>query len=283
MSARVALAQGPRDRFIERIRVIRERIDRLPEDAVAQVLAELDQVRRRVLVELAGAEGFEGFRRRELLARIEAVIDDFQARYQTAVAPAQREAVALGRAVILEPTVQAGLPFGAPELPRRLVEAALDFQADLIQGLTEEARHRVSQAIRLGALEGKSPFEVMQAVGRSLRSPGAFASVAARAEAITRTELGRLQSIAAAATLVETKQLVPELLKQWRHSGAIDFRVTHKLADGETREVEDDFEIAPAPGRPRERLRYPRDPRASAANTVNCGCLVLPFKADWPA
>jgi len=37
VSARVALAQGPRDRFIERIRVIRERIDRLPEDAVAQV------------------------------------------------------------------------------------------------------------------------------------------------------------------------------------------------------------------------------------------------------
>lgn len=283
MIARVRLASTPQDRFIARIDAIRARIDRLPDEAVRAALEELNTVRRRVLVELAGAEGFDAYRMRELLGRIERVVAGFEDQYQLVIDPYQQEAATLGRALIAEPVVQAGLTLGVPEISRRLVEATVDFQADLIGGLTDDARRRVTQAIRLGAIEGKSVFEVMQQVGRSLTDSGAFASIAARAEAITRTELGRIQSVAADATLEESKRLVPDLLKQWKHSGAIDFRVTHKLADGETREVEDTFDIAPRPDAPREPMRYPRDPRGSAANTVNCGCLVLPFKADWPA
>lgn len=283
MTGRVRLASTPQDRFVERVEAIRARLDRLPDAALRAAMEELEAIRQRVLGELVGAEGFEAFRLRELTTRLERVLDAFAERYQTAVAPYQREAVTLGRALVSEPMVQSGLTLGVPEIPRRLVEAALDYHADLIQGVSQDARRRITQSLRLGAIEGKSPFEVMRDVAGSLRRPGPFASIAARAEAITRTELGRLQSIASDGALGEAKRLVPDLLKQWAHSGAIDFRVTHKLADGATREVDDDFEIAPKPGLPKERLRYPRDPRASAANTVNCGCLVLPFKADWPA
>lgn len=281
--ARVRLASTPQDRFAERLDAIRARIDQLPEAAVREALGELDRIRRRVLVELAQAEGWDAVRLRSLIARVERVMEEFQARYQGVIEPFQREAIGLGRALVAEPVVWGGLTFAVPEIPRRLVEAAQDFQADLIQGLTDDATRRITQTLRLGALEGRSPFEVMQQVGAALDRPGPFASIAARAEAITRTEIGRLQAIAADATLQESKALVPDLQKQWRHSGAIDFRVTHKLADGEVREVDDAWAIAPRPGLPREALRYPRDPRASAANTVNCGCLVLPFKADWPA
>lgn len=284
MIARVALASTPRDRFLERIERIRARIDQLPEDAVRDVLQELDAIRRRVLAELAQAEGFEAHRMRQLTARIEDVVDRFGERYQSAIAPHQQEAIALGRAVAAEPLVASGLTYGVPlAIPRRLVEAALDFSADLVGGLTDDARRRISQAIRLGAIEGKSPFEIMRAVAGSLEAPGAFASITARAEAITRTEVGRLQAIAAQATLEEAQRLVPDLKKQWKHSGAIDARVTHLAYDGTVREIEEFYELAPKPGTPREALLYPRDPRGSAANTVNCGCLSLPFKADWPA
>lgn len=281
--ARVRLASTPQDRFLERIEAIRARIDRLPEDAVRVALEELDAVRRRVLGELASAEGFEAHRLRQLTARLERVVDGFAERYQVAVAPYQAEAVTLGRSLVVEPLVRSGLTYGVPEIPRRLVEAALDFQADLIGGLTDDAVRRITQSIRLGTVEGKSPFEIMRDVAGSLESRGAFASIAARAETITRTEVGRVQAIASQATLEESVRLVENLLKQWKHSRAIAGRVTHQLYDGETREVHDFYDVAPRPNAPREQLMYPRDPRGTAANTANCGCLSLPFVADWPA
>lgn len=286
--ARVTLASTPRDRFLRRIETIRVRIDRLPEDAVGQVLQELESLRRRVLGELAGAEGFPAVRLEALAGRIERVMGEFEARYGRAIAPFQEESVLLGRALIAQPIVEAGLTFGVPETPRRLVEAAQGFQADLIKGLSQDATRRVTQAIRLGALEGKSVFEVMGDVAGSLKRPGPFASIAARAEAITRTELLRLSSIAQDATLREAKALVPQLKKQWERSGNPRGRPTHQLpepngAHGQVREVEEFFEVRPAPGKSAEALLYPRDPRGSAANTVNCGCLSLPFKEDFPA
>jgi hypothetical protein len=210
-------------------------------------------------------------------------MDEFALRYAVALEPFQRESIALGRELIVQPVVQSGLTFGVPEIPRRLVEAALDYHADLISGLADSAKAQVSQAIRLGALEGKSLFEVMRQVAGSLTEPGPFASIAARAEAITRTELGRLQAIAGQASLEETARLVPDLLKQWKHSGNPAGRPTHMLADGQTREVSDFFEVRASAQRPTEQLLYPRDPRGTAANTVNCGCLSVPFRADWPA
>ncbi len=283
IGAHVALASTPQDRFTERLETIRRRIDRLPDEAARTVLEELDGVRRRVLAELAGAEDFQAHRLGQLVGRLEGVMEDFATRYDVAIAPFQRESVQLGRALVSEPIVQGGLAVGVPEIPRRLIEATIDYQADLVQGLTQDATRRITQALRLGTIRGESPFEVMRSVAGSLRSPGPFASIAARAEAITRTELARIQAVASQATLEESKRLVPDLLKQWQHSGNPNGRPTHMLADGQTREVDDFYEIRPAANKPIERLLYPRDPRASAANSVSCGCLSLPFKADWPA
>jgi hypothetical protein len=281
--ARVALASTPQERFAERIEAIAARIDRLPDEAARAALDELEGLRRRVIGALASSEGFQADRLRQLTARIEGVMEDFATRYAVAIEPFQRTAVQLGRAAVVDPLVQSGLALGVPEIPRRLVEATLDYQADLIKGLTQDGTRRITQAIRRGAIEGRSVFEVMQDVAGSLEDAGPFASIAARAEAITRTELARLQAVAGQASLEESKRLVPDLLKQWKHSGNPRGRVAHMLADGQTREVEEFYEVAPAPGKPVERLLYPRDPRASAANSVMCGCLSLPFKADWPA
>jgi hypothetical protein len=284
IGVRVALASTPQDRFVARIEAIRARIDQLPDAAVRAALEELEGIRRRVLAELAThAEGLDAYRLRQLTERLAGVMDEFSERYQVALAPYQADAAALGRSLVAEPLVHSGLTFGVPEIPRRLVEATVDFQADLIQGLTDDARRKITQAIRLGAIEGKSPFEIMRAVAGSLEGPGAFASIAARAEAITRTEIKRVQAVAGQATLEASKRLVPDLQKQWKHSGAINGRVTHRLYDGTVREVEDFYEVAPRPSAPREQLLYPRDPRGSAANTVQCGCDSLPYKADWPA
>lgn len=287
-TARVTLASTPRDRFLERIEAIRQRIDKLPDDAVKAALDELDAVRRRVLGELAGAEGFPAVRMEQLAGRVEDVMGEFASRYDVAIRPFQATAAGLGRQLAVAPVIEAGLTFGVPEIPRRLVEAARGFQADLISGLTDEGTRKITQAIRLGAIEGKSVWEVMQEVAGSLTRPGPFASIAARAEAITRTELGRLQAIAGQASLEETKRLVPDLQKQWQHSGNPRGRVAHMLndpagANGQVRNVDELFEVKPALGKPAEGLLYPRDPRGSAANTVNCGCLSLPYKAEWPA
>jgi len=62
----------------------------------------------------------------------------------------------LGRALVAEPVLHAGLTFGLPEVPRRLVEAIEGYQAELVSGLSRSAAIAITQALRRGALEGRN-------------------------------------------------------------------------------------------------------------------------------
>ncbi len=54
-------------------------------------------------------------------------------------------------------------------------------------------------------------------------------------------------------------------------------RLAHKLsvedggANGQIRNVNEDFDVAG------EQLAYPRDPKGSPENTINCHCVMKPF------
>ena len=128
-------------------------------------------------------------------------------------------------------------------------------------------------------------YEASQVVAGSLTGTATFGSIAARAEAITRTELGRIQSVATQGSLRDLQQQVPDLQKQWMHSGnAGPYRRTgHIVANGQVRDVDETFQVAEIAGGEQEALLYPRDPSASPRNTINCGCVSVPFRAAWAA
>jgi hypothetical protein len=275
----------PAARFLAAVDAIRREIDHLPESVVRAILADLDAARRQVLGEIAGAEPgtFAAHRLAALEQRLADVMARFVEKYDAAVVPVEGAIFDAGAALVATPLQHAGLTLGTPVLSRRLLEAAQTYRASLITGATDEAVHAISQALRLGALRGESVPEIAAGVAGHLTGPGPFGTLAARAEAITRTELGRVQAIATQAALVDAQQRLPDLQKEWRHSANVGrwARLGHIEAGGQVVDVGASFHIRPAPGLAYEDLEYPRDPRASAKNTVRCGCLALPYRAAW--
>jgi hypothetical protein len=274
----------PADRFAAQIRAIQASIDRLPDPVVRDVLRGLDALRRQVLAQIAGLDpGFARLRLRDFEANLRDLMARYTAFYGDAVAPAQAAIYEAGTALAAAPAVQAGLVFHVPVLSRRQLEVAQAFQASLISGLTTAAVGAISQELQLGLLRGDDVARIAQRVAGSLTGPSTFGTLATRAEGITRTELGRIQAIATQASLEETQRFVPDMQKQWRHSGNAgpNRRLGHVEANDQVRDVTERFRVRPQPDRPYESLLYPRDPAASAASTVFCGCVALPYRAAW--
>lgn len=282
---RVRLASTPEERFIAHVDELQGLIDQLPNETVRAILAELATARQQILGELAGAEGFEAYRLRALEQRLQDVMRRFVEQYATAVSAPQLTMFEYGQRLAAEPLIRGGAMLHVPQVSRRELEVVQTFQAQLISGASADTVGAISTELRLGALRGASVPEVLAKVAGSLTEPGPFQSLAARAEAITRTELGRIQAIATHAGLTEAKTFVPDLRKQWLHSrNAGPFRrLGHLEADGQVRDVDATFRVRPVKGEPYELLMYPRAANATPRSSVNCGCSSAPFRESWSA
>jgi hypothetical protein len=107
-----------------------------------------------------------------------------------------------------------------------------------------------------------------------------------RATTIVRTEVGRAYAIAGQLRAEQAASKVPGLQKQWRRSGKIHSRKNHDFADGQIRPVDKPFIMgtgAVVEGHEGNgaRLMHPHDPKAPAKETVNCGCISLPYMDKW--
>ena len=286
MIARARFANVPVERFTAQLAEILLRLDALPAAAVKAMLTDLEtarqQVVREILVMGAAASPRELI---ELQARISDVMYRFAEKYGVTLSPIQGAVAQLGSALAAEPLIASGLALWVPQISRRQLEVARTFQALLISNLADEATNQISQDLGLAILRGQSVYEASQVVAGSLTGTATFGSIAARAEAITRTELGRIQSVATQGSLRDIQQQVPDLQKQWMHSGnAGPYRRTgHIAAHGQIRDVDAPFQVAEVVGGEQEALLYPRDPSASPRNTINCGCVSVPFRAAWAA
>ncbi|MBF0416995.1 MAG: hypothetical protein HQL86_01945 [Magnetococcales bacterium] len=97
-----------------------------------------------------------------------------------------------------------------------------------------------------------------------------------RALTVVRTEIGRAFSIAAQRRMEEKVAAgMTGLKKKWRRSGKIHSRQAHDLADGQVVAVHESFKVGG------ESIRFPRDPNASPAQTINCGCAAIPHMDRW--
>jgi hypothetical protein len=276
---------SPLERFLASLAAIQAGLDQLPDAAVRAILGDVEVLRQQVLAQLVSLDpsSFDAYRQRELERRLRDLAGRFVERYGTTITPAQAVTFQAGQALAAQPLVDAGVTFAVPQASRRALEVARGFQAALITNAATETIGQISAELRLGLLRGDSIVETAGRIAGSLTDPGPFGSLATRAEAITRTELGRIQAIATQASLEETQRFVPDLRKQWQHSGNAGpyRREGHVEADGQVQDVAAAFRVRPRPGRVYEDLMYPRDPAASPASTVNCGCMSLPFREQW--
>jgi hypothetical protein len=253
-----------------------ERRARARAEGVPRLLRTLADLQQMVREELAAAPSeFDAARLPLLLREIERQVARFGEAAQSAAAPVWKEAFELGPRIVEVPLAEAGVRLGNVTLPDSLLDTLTEYAADKIGGIELAAREAIEEHVRLGVLGGQSSHQVMVGIGEELEGPGPFKTVRFRAETVMRTETGRIHSMAAEARLETAAAEVPGLGGEWLWSGKS--RATHRAANGQTRLQGEPFLVGG------ERMRYPRDPEASAANVVLCGCEKIPWLARWGA
>jgi len=271
------MTPSERDRAFRRAanRVVRERttLFRSTRDDLVALLNEAGQAVREIL---AGAPtDYERWSLPQLQREIRGALDEFGDRGAGRISSAAGRAWDLGHEQVSAPLQAAGVRLAAPQISTTQLVAMRAFMVDRIKDIGVQAANKIGAELGLVVIGARSPSDAIGAVTRILGE-----SSRERATTIVRTELGRAFSSAAQASMLEDAKVLPGLKKQWRRSGKLHPRLHHDLADGQVVDVDQPFVLKPF-GRPAVELMYPRDPRAPVSETINCGCVAIPFMEHW--
>jgi SPP1 gp7 family putative phage head morphogenesis protein len=155
-------------------------------------------------------------------------------------------------------------------LSPQLLSSLDAYHAGLITALTDELRGKITRAVQIGVLAGRSTPEIARDIGAlGIRPTGPFRTARERAETIARTEIARIASLATAQRQQEAARYVPGLMKAWRAHLDDRVRPAHRAANGQQREVGKDFNVGGFAA------AHPHDPRLPASLSVNCRCRVV--------
>lgn len=183
------------------------------------------------------------------------------------------KAVETGAALVDEP-VKAMFKFDLNARVQRAdteqIKAMRSFMTDRLADIGEQAKKKISEQMGLCLIGAQNPFQAAREIAAHLDANGR-----ARAYRIVNTELGRAFSVATQERLMQAREAGLKMKKQWRRSGKIHSRLTHDMADGQVVDADEPFTIGGV------KMMYPRDPTAPAAETINCGCVCLPYMDDW--
>lgn len=221
-------------------------------------------------------------RLRQLTESLRGLTEQWGREVTSTVQAAQRDAVAIGQELVDARLIAASVDVLAPEVSVELLSVLQDYSADLIKGLGDDLLKRVTSTLRQGVLGQMSTEQMIQDIARLLPSDLGHGSLDARAEAIVITEVGRVHSMAGWLRLQQALAARPDLMKEWRHSGLQrNPRSGHVAINGQRRPVAEPFRVAPVVGGRSELMQYPRHAIASAANSVRCKCVALPYLPEW--
>ncbi len=234
------------------------------------IIRALEESKAAVLKSLTGQPSdWQRYRLRTIEQAIDGALTRFQARQIGNWTEGVDIAWALGQSLVESPLTAAGFSGAFNRLDDRLLTSIRTFMVRKISDITIAQRTAITAQLNLAATGGQPIGAAIAGISQ------VFAGDRQRAITITRTELGRAHSAATYLRLKQAAERDPDLKKQWRRSGKLHSRQTHDHADGQVKEVNDWFLIGG------EKMLYPRDPTASAKNTINCGCTMLPFKKSW--
>ncbi len=257
-------------------RVVRERtaLFRATRAELMTLLAEASSAIRAVLA--GQPTDYERWTLPQLQREIRRALDEMGDQGAARISAAAGRAWELGDDLVEKPLEAAGVRIStAPRIDLRQLTAMRAFMVDRIKDIAVQGANRISAELGLVVIGARSPSDAITAVTKILGE-----SSRARATTIVRTELGRAFSAAAQDRMMEAAKMLPGLKKQWRRSGKLHPRLHHDLADGRVVEVDQPFVLKPF-GRAAVELMFPRDPKAPASETINCGCVAIPFMKSW--
>lgn len=251
--------------FQKKVNELIKKANRLEKQEVKKVIKILADARKEVAATVASTD-WQAYHLPQMKSAIDRALQEFGRKYGVELMDSQRQFWEYGMDIVDLPIREVGIYVAIPEIDTATLGVLQGFSADLVDGLAKDAIKKINTELTLGLMGQKSPFEVMQAIGRNLDDPSVFRTIAKRAETITRTESGRVFEASSQARKENAAKVVPGLQKQWLYDHSPKMpRIDHMLASGQVRDVDKPFNVGG------EELMYPKDPRGSARNTVNCG------------
>ena len=174
---------------------------------------------------------------------------------------------------------------GLVAIDARSVDIAVSFVPDLIVDQVGALKKAVKAEILRNSLALSTPAESIARLTSVATPIGAFPTAAVRAEAIVRTEFGRVSNIAAMSGIqalaanpygLSTDQRSYMLdangvmYKEWIAVGDHRTRPEHAALDGTIIPINESFMVGEFSA------QFPKDPSLPAKHAVNCRCMVVP-------
>jgi hypothetical protein len=273
-----------KEQFAAKVAELIAQTKNLAPAARSRVLEMLDAARREILGRLVSIDpqSFSAAQLRELKRSIDAAMEKFRTDATAFMESAEAHAARLGAEAVTRPLVSLGMEaLAVGHVNPTTLTIAQGYTADLITNLSRQASYDINAALQRAFLGGQSWDQIVQQIARGLGATGrvsVFDKIGDRAATIAENETLRIHAISGQARMEELVARHPELQKQWKHIPVAKVpRLTHYVADGQVKDVKSPFEIPVLPGAEPELLMYPRDPNGSAANTINCHCLSVPY------
>lgn len=246
----------------------------MQETQVAKAIRQLNTARKEIAATI-GQTAWELYHLPRLKAAVDSAMQDFSARYADDLSNDQINFWKFGQTMVDAPLAAVGIAAVIPAIDTNMLVAMQSYSKHLVKSLGADAASKIYNEIAMGLMGQKSPYDVMQAVGKNLKDKGIFNSIAARAETITRQECSRILEAASQARMEKAAEVVPGLQKQWKHGVSRVPRLSHLAAVNQIRDVNKPFMVGG------EALMYPKDPAGSPGNTINCSCYTVPYMAGW--
>jgi SPP1 gp7 family putative phage head morphogenesis protein len=248
----------PESDYTKEIEKIVKQEGKLELDAVRIGLELLDEARRRINDSLVTAPAFEAAHLPLMRDAVDREMERFSTEYAAELVALEATGWSLGAEKIDTPIRAQGVVVAMPDLSPELLRTAQGFSADLVTGLTAQAKSAINREIQLGVLTGRSVTDVAKELGRNLTTEGTrWKTVADRAEEIARTEMARVHSLATQKRLAQAAEFVPGLQSEF---------VPEADACPECEALKGVYDINKAPD-------IPIHP--------SCRCDVIPFKTEW--
>lgn len=291
----IVLAATPEARAVARAKV-RENIERLGELGQArldEVLAQLEEMRRRLNAMLATGTAFDQARARELIAVVDQETTRLRARLREPFTRAFQGAAQQGDA----DTVEYARMLIGREAPLSqgvsitLLDAAASRSADLVGQITETTRATLNQLLRRSAMGTSRPADVARDIGEALtsaaRPTGVFGTLATQIERVHRTEVAGLYEQAGKSRTLQIARESPwQMQEVWITLRDGRERDDHRAMNGATIDVGESFNYGAGGAASlvsyeraqREGLALgtacmgPHDSILPAAAVVNCRC-----------
>lgn len=215
-----------------------------------------------------------------LSKEISRVLAEFGEQGAAVIGTAAGESWQAGLDIMDKPLAAAQVTLALPHIDTRQLMAMRTFMTDRIKDIGIQAANKINSQLGLVVIGAQSPGDAIGQVSTILGEQSR-----ARATTIVRTELGRVFAVANNKRINDAGKHLPGLKKQWRRSGKIHSRQRHDMTDGQVQPVNKPFVIGRKLADPDKdggiKMMYPHDPAAPAAETINCGCISLPYMDSW--